>query len=514
MILHPYCYHVRRVTGPEAHRRPEHLGTARVQRSRARRGLAQLTLVEHALCPLDDHLSLREGLAFDTGYFHADKHSHAKFTKVTVSARYGLSAADEFYLWGLLALTFAQPNPSIEYWATPHFCLKQLGCLSPNSKGGANYAHFRAVIRRLAGVTYRCEQFYDPIRREFRDRGFGFLSYDLPLRDDSSRAWRLVWNPLFFEYCRATAGKLSFDLPLYRSLDCASRRMFLLLHKIFYRREESPRFDVWHLMVHSLGFSPGVEMRNLKVKLVRIVERLLEQRVLRMPPGVTNPKHLFEKKGTGSYAVRFHRGAYFEKPEPLTVRPTPTVTGSPLYDPLHTIGFSDARIRSILRAYKPSLVQLWADITLAKIEHEGRESFTRSPEAFFMDSLKHAAAGRRTPPDWWREVCRKEARRRLDEEQRQASQSLSFNEYRDAWSKARKSAFKTYVEQEVGRQLYRQTVDILTTAFRPHMDERGAVERAVTEAERHFEAGFRFPDIESWLMEHGHHRHKPSGEPS
>ena len=129
-------------------------------------GLAQLTLVEHALCPLDDRLSLRDRLVFETGYFRTDRNGHAKFTKVTVTALSGLSANDEFFLWGLLALVFAERNSTIEFWATPHWCLKQLGCLTTDSKGGANYAQFRAVIKRLASVVYKCDQFYDPIRGE------------------------------------------------------------------------------------------------------------------------------------------------------------------------------------------------------------------------------------------------------------------------------------------------------------------------------------------------------------
>ena len=44
-------------------------------------------------------------------------------------------------------------------------------------------------------------------------------------------------------------GRLSFDLDTYRSLDAASRRLFLLLQKVFWRRKVSFVFDVRHLVV-------------------------------------------------------------------------------------------------------------------------------------------------------------------------------------------------------------------------------------------------------------------------
>ncbi len=172
-----------------------------------------------------------------------------------MSASLGLSSRDEYFLWGLLALTFNQPQPSIEFLATPHYCLKKLGYLE--AKGGKQYAEFRATIKRLAGVFYRCDAFYDPKLQTFQDVGFGLLKYSLPQRDDSSRAWRIVWDPLFFEYVQAIGGKLFFDLTssTFRKLDPASRRLALLLHKIFWRKQRSPSFELRHLGVDVLGFS-------------------------------------------------------------------------------------------------------------------------------------------------------------------------------------------------------------------------------------------------------------------
>ena len=48
---------------------------------------------------------------------------------------FGLSPVDEFYLWGLVALTLSQPEPSVEFYATPHYCLSELGVIAPRPGG-------------------------------------------------------------------------------------------------------------------------------------------------------------------------------------------------------------------------------------------------------------------------------------------------------------------------------------------------------------------------------------------
>ena len=169
-------------------------------------GLTQLTLVEHALCPLDADASLRSGFCHETSYRYSDKHGTRRTARVRVTCPDGLSANDEFYLWGLLALTFAQPDLSSELYATPHYCLAQLGIIAPNSKGGKTYRLFREALGRLAGIHYENDRFFDPLRKEHRQVRFGLLGYSLPLDELSNRAWRIVWDAQFFEFCRATGG--------------------------------------------------------------------------------------------------------------------------------------------------------------------------------------------------------------------------------------------------------------------------------------------------------------------
>jgi hypothetical protein len=117
-------------------------------------GLAQLSLIEHALCPLDTKVSLQDGLRYSTGFYYGPS-GNRRFANVTVSAGHGLSASDELFLWGLLALTLAEDDGGIEFWATPHYCLRRLGCIGhPMNSGGMNYEQFRRAIRRLSAVTY------------------------------------------------------------------------------------------------------------------------------------------------------------------------------------------------------------------------------------------------------------------------------------------------------------------------------------------------------------------------
>ncbi len=373
----------------------------------ARTGLGELTLVEHSLCPLDSRRSLAGPVVHQSGYYFTDGNRHRRKASVEVRCPLGLSALDEFYLWGLLALTFSQPEPSLNFVATPHYCLRKLDRIDQHGKrGGRQYQRFEAAIERLSTVSYKNDNFYDPIRSEHRRVSFGFLSYSLPIDPNSSRAWRIAWDPIFFEFCQAGSLHFWFDLETYRALDPPSRRLFLLLKKIFVRRESSPNFDVAHLGVNVLGLSESIGIRNLKAKIVRCVERLCDSGIVQLPEGLRHVQDLFEKRGKGHYSIRLHRGSYFEQPGPNRHRLSDD--DSPLWEPLVAIGFDKHAIRRILRQFKPLLVQEWSDITLAAIERRGMAFFKRSPQAFFMENIKKAAEGTRTPPDWWWELLKQE----------------------------------------------------------------------------------------------------------
>ena len=74
---------------------------------------------------------------------------------------------------------------------------------------------------------------------------------------------------------RGLTGSLLFDFRTYRALDEASRRLFLLLKKVFWRNAESPEFDLHDLAVDTIGFAPTQEPRHLKRKLLRCMEKLM-----------------------------------------------------------------------------------------------------------------------------------------------------------------------------------------------------------------------------------------------
>ncbi len=250
-------------------------------------------------------------------------------------------------------------------------------------------------------MFYQCNAFYDPRLQTFQDCGFGFLKYSLPQRDDSSRAWRLVWDPLFFEYVQATGGKLFFDLTsqTFRDLDPASRRLALLLHKLFWRHKQSPAYELRHLGVHVLGFSPQRLTKFLKRDIIHCAEKLLAANFIVLPPGVDGVGGLFEKRGKGQFSVRFHRGTYFEQTsvDQIAHRSPAGVLDSPLYDPLKAIGFEDAAIRAIITRYDYQIVARWAQYTQAAMETKGSRFFKKSPQAYCLDGIKRGTSA----PDWF-----------------------------------------------------------------------------------------------------------------
>src|SRR5207244_3142857 len=129
----------------------------------------------------------------------------------------------------------------------------------------------------------------------------------------------------------------------------------------------------------------------------------------KLPTPAGQARDQFVKQGVGRYKLTLHRGPYFEggRARPMHL----SAEESPLVDPLRSIGFDDASIRRILRDYSTQLVREWTDITLAARERQGESFFKKSPAAYFMDNIQHAEAGKRTPPDWWRELRNEEVRR-------------------------------------------------------------------------------------------------------
>jgi hypothetical protein len=374
-------------------------------------GTSQLSLVEHALCPIDSRSSLVKNQTFKASYYYYSETEGRQEARAEVLCPLGLSATDELYLWGLLALTLHQPKPEPELVATPHWCLRQLGLINSTSKrGGRQYQQFFQAIRRISAVTYMNDRFYDPIRKEHRRVSFGFLSYSLPTNLQSPRAWHFAWDPIFFKMVQAIAGSLRFDLSVYRSLDPASRRLFLFLCKVLSRREHIKAIRLEHLAVNLLGFSAELDNANMKSKVTKCLRKLCDLNVL-------SDMEIF-KTSPGNFFVRLTRGSYFDQPVEKQVVLCPE--DSPLFDSLQTIGFDQRSSARLIRKFPRHVLSEWIDITQAAIETFGPKHFRKSPMAYLVDSVTKAADGHRTPPDWWHDMRRAENRvEELPEESRQ-----------------------------------------------------------------------------------------------
>ena len=364
-------------------------------------GVGQLSLVEHALCPLDPRRSMVDNLVFDTSYSYSGSDAQRKTATVRVFSPLGLSAADELYLWGMLALTMLQREPDPEIYATPHWVLSQLGVINQCSKrGGRQYRQFADAIKRLSAVTYMSDAFYDQIRGEHRRVSFRFFSYSLPLDDDSHRAWRIAWDPIFFELVKAPAGHFRFDLAIYRELDAASRRLFLFTSKILSRRPQLRAMRLEKFAVDLLGFSSTLATREMKAKVSRCIAKLVEMRVLA-------DGEVF-RTAPGKYFVKLTRGAYFvnRSKADYQIRPQDT----PIFETLLLIGFDAISAARLIHRFPVRLLSEWADITQAAQERFGPTFFYKSAMAFFVDSVTKASQGTRTAPDWWRELRKAEHR--------------------------------------------------------------------------------------------------------
>jgi len=434
-----------------------------------------MSLIEHALCPLDARQSLQPGSLFESAFEFTDKHRNRRTAHARIGCVHGMSAHDELYLWGLIGLALSQSEPTPDFYATPHYCLRQLGIIDGRNYGGTEFRQFRGGIRRLAGIRYECDRFYDPVRGEHREVSFGLLNYSLPPADDSSRAWRFAWDPIFFEFCQANRGSLRFDLSVYRDLSAASRRLYLFLRKQFWRRDYTGQLEVRQLGILTLGFAEQLETKFIKRKLMMCVRELLDGGVIRLTPHQESPADCFIRVRKGVHTLQLWRGENFDAKGRERKR---DVSDSPLFDPLIAIGFDEPSIARILAQHPPKLIEQWADITLAAVE---AKRIQKSPQAFFRFHVDRAAKGELTPPDWWREYRKQQeqAERQQDHEKTHIMSGPSEEAEFDAY-------LNTEAKEAFGRitdRLRRELMD----GGRSHAD---AMEHAEYQARMHLRRQF------------------------
>ena len=295
----------------------------------------------------------------------------------------------------------AQPQPTADFYATPYYCLRRLGSIDASAtRGGKNYDLFRppSAGSRPSATATTTSLILSAASTATWASGFSATACrSTRVRPEPGG---FAWDPIFFEFCSALRGSLLFDFRTYRRLDEASRRLYLLLRKIFWRNEASPTFELRDIAVHTIGFSATHETYELKRKLWSCIQRLAKEGVIRLPLGTTGVRDFCTKTGNGRYVVQFHRGPTSRARLPTS--PALDPAESALYEPLTTIGFEPAAIRRILAAYDPRLVAECADMTLAARERFGAQFFKKSPQAYFTDNIQKQSRRERTPPDWWR----------------------------------------------------------------------------------------------------------------
>ena len=316
----------------------------------------------------------------------------------------GLSPSDELYLWGLLALTMADEASAGELHATRHYMLRNLGIIDAvTRRGGRQYTEFTHAIDRIAAVQYFNDNFYDPIRAEHTRINFKFFSYTQPVDLNSSRAWRIVWDPVFFQFAQAARGALRFDLQTYRKLDLASRRLYLFASKLLARFDVTHPIDVGELTVDVLGYDPTLSAPQRNARLRACLQRLVECGVLR------SCDTRMYKRMKKQYSVVMAKGKLLQRPR------IEAAIESPLLEPLASLGFEPSDAKRLLTRFPRRLVREWVDITLAAKERFGMKFFSRSPAAYLSYNLNRAASGTGTPPDWWHEVRKAEERARAEQ---------------------------------------------------------------------------------------------------
>ena len=463
-----------------------------------REGIAQLSLLETALWPLQG--GKLPSHKFETAYSYMTP-AGQKIASVTVRAPMGLQVIDEYVLWGLLGATLSWKDPDPVLLATPYWMLRHLGLQT----GGYQYSELRDSLLRLAITSYQNTAFYNPETHEHEYAAFQFLSILLPTvggvgeRVDNERSWRIEWNPAFFRFCRATGGNLLFDLDLYRTLTPASRRLFLKLKDRFWRTKRV-FLNVDDLTTNGLGFSANRPLYKRKFDLTNCIRELLENQVITLGRGQTDPRELFIKRGKGSYVVVFYEGQYFRQPSAeRTIRQKNAIFDHPLFEPLRTVGIDTPAIRRLLKTFSHGVIKRWIRVTEAAMHENPRgfSGFSASPAAFLIDGVQN----NRTPPNWFHAHEKRQEHRRWEQERfvsDQADHSLQL-----LYAQERAAALKAYLASDKGREKYHRTYSALLGFCRvtdPHRPEAAAREAALTRIER---LDFKFPDFAVWTLRRG-----------
>src|SRR5690606_30862048 len=99
-------------------------------------------------------------------------------------------------------------------------------------------------------------------------------------------------------------------------------------------------------------------------------------------------------------------------------------------------------------------------------------------QAYFLDNVKHAASGTRTPPDWWRQL-------RVEELRRESEQGRSIDGIRAAPAGGVQSevAFRQYLETEA-REVFHKVMRDLQSEFTAGGQSEEAAQRTAEDMAR------------------------------
>jgi hypothetical protein len=460
-----------------------------------REGIAQLSLLETALCPLQGGTLLSP--RFETGYTFRTP-AGQQSAQVTVRSAIGLQPIDEYILWGLLGTSHHHPDSEPVLLATPYWMLRQLGL----DTGGSQYQELRDSLLRLSTTSYQNTGFYNPETQEHEYVAFQFLSMLLPTVGgrggsvDNDRLWRIEWNPAFFRFSRLTGGSLLFDLDLYRELTPVARRLFLKLKDRFWRTKRV-FLNVDDLTINGLGFSGTRPLKKRKYDLIRCMRELLDHQIIELGRGQTDPQDLFFKRGKGLYIVSFYEGAYFRQPLSERTRSQKNaIADDPLFEPLRNIGVDRAAIRRIFRTCAREQIKRWVRITDAAMHEQpqGFPGFKVSPAAFLIDGIQK----NRLPPDW---IYAHEKRQKQEQwERERAAASPMEQQLHRRYGCERTAALQQFLRSSQARGQYEHAFPILLQLFQktePHRFQEAAHEAAVARIERDH---FRFPEYAVWAI--------------
>lgn len=357
-------------------------------------GMSQVSLVETALSPLDYQPGTPLRHVSEFVYYDADR--HRRTGQVTVKAPGGLSPTDELVLYGMLAITFADPRPMPELTATPHYLSRQLGL----PIGGDHSRRLRESVHRLSEVIYRNSAWWDRQRGQHRDVGFHFLSHDLPAAgesrgDDQDREpWTILWDPLFFRLMDTCRGFVWFDFDTYRALrNPAARRGYLLLRKIFHHRETTPRFDMCAFATQQLGYAPGLEPKSIRQKLKSIIATWQEQGIV--DPDA-DPDSFFDRQGPGQWTLTLRRGPGFATPSQRPSLPAPRGADHPSYEILSQLELPHREIAAIQNRYRDNLVYVVRAAQICR-SHLTKSGGLEQARELFRQSLDRLESGMDDP---------------------------------------------------------------------------------------------------------------------